>query len=297
MKRVLNIGSLNIDRCYDVADFVHAKETVSALGYATNTGGKGLNQSVALARAGAQVSHAGAVGEDGEMLLQVLRDSGVDTGYILRVTGPSGHAIIQIDPRGQNCILIYAGANAALDEAYVDRVLSDFAPGDILLLQNETTSVAYAMEQGKKKGMYMVLNPSPIDAALLEYPIGLADLLILNEVEGAALSGEAEFEAILRRLGEKYPDTAVVLTLGEQGCLYRSGDTVLRQAAFRVQAVDTTAAGDTFNAGLAAGLAMGWPLRDAVRLANAAGALAVTAYGAQEGMPSLEQAQALMARG
>ena len=285
MKRVLNIGSLNIDRCYDVADFVHAKETVSALGYATNTGGKGLNQSVALARAGAQVSHAGAVGEDGEMLLQVLRDSGVDTGYILRVPGPSGHAIIQIDPRGQNCILIYAGANAALDEAYVDRVLSDFAPGDILLLQNETTSVAYAMEQGKKKGMYMVLNPSPIDAALLEYPIGLADLLILNEVEGAALSGEAEFEAILRRLGEKYPDTAVVLTLGEQGCLYRSGDTVLRQAAFRVQAVDTTAAGDTFTGYFLAGVARGDDPADCLRAASRASSIAVTRKGAAPSIP------------
>ena len=289
MKRVLNIGSLNIDRCYDVEDFVRAKETISALGYATHTGGKGLNQSVALARAGAQVTHAGAVGEDGEMLLQVLRDSGVDTAHMLRVPGPSGHAIIQIDPKGQNCILIYAGANAAVDKAYVDRVLSGFAPGDILLLQNETTSVAYAMEQGKKQGMYVALNPSPINAALLDYPIQLADCLILNEVEGGALTGETEFEAILRRLGEKYPDTAVVLTLGEQGCLYRCGDTVLRQEAFRVQAVDTTAAGDTFTGYFLAGLARGEAPADCLRLASRASAIAVTRKGAAPSIPLLAE--------
>ena len=288
MRRVLNIGSLNYDRCYSVSTFVRAKETVSALGYTTHLGGKGLNQSVALARAGASVCHAGAVGaEDGDALLDCLRNSGVDVSRIQKLDGPSGHAIIQIDAAGQNCILIFGGANLCLEENYVDRVLADFAAGDILLLQNETSCVAYAMARAREKGMYVVLNPSPITERLLQAPLHLVDCLILNEVEGAALAGaDMDFPAMLERLAEKYPRAAVVLTLGEQGCLFRDGDLRLRQPAYTVRTVDTAAAGDTFTGYYLAGLARGDTPAVCLEQAARAAAIAVTRRGAAPSIPS-----------
>ncbi len=291
MRRVLNIGSLNYDRCYQVADFVKAKETVSALGYTTHLGGKGLNQSVALARAGAAVSHAGAVGaEDGAALLEYLNAAGVDVSRVQRLDGPSGHAIIQINPQGQNCILIFGGANMCLGEADIDQVLSDFSPGDILLLQNETSCLAYAMERAKALGLYIALNPSPINETLLRAPLHLADCLILNEVEGAALAdGETEFEQILDRLAQKYPRCAVVLTLGGDGCLYRAGETRLAQPAFPARAVDTTAAGDTFTGYFLAGLARGDSPAACLQIAARAAAIAVTRPGAAPSIPCREE--------
>lgn len=286
--KILNFGSLNIDKTYQVEHFVQPKETVQALAYEEFCGGKGLNQSVALALAGAEVYHAGAVGADGSALLQLLQDSGVRTAYIRQMEDiKSGHAVIQVDKSGQNCILIYGGANQAVEEADIDAVLEHFAPGDLLLLQNETSCIAYAMKQAKAHGMKLALNPSPITEALQSCGLELADYLLLNEVEGKALAGidTEEPEALIAALQKKFPKAVLVLTLGEKGAYYVEQECRIFQGIYPVKAVDTTAAGDTFCGYFIAGLAEGLPAEQVMKRAAAASALAVSRRGAAPSIP------------
>lgn len=228
--RVLSFGSLNIDYVYEVPRFVGGGETLSALSLSRFSGGKGLNQSVALARAGLEVRHAGAVGRDGLFLLEELRAAGADTGYVEVLEDVStGHAVIQRTPAGENCILLYGGANRRITREHIDRVLSDFGPGDALVLQNEISELPYLAEQAKKRDMTVALNPSPMEEGLLSL-LPSAGYLILNEIEASQLlrglgkpvpeAGEALAEA----LAEALPSSAaIVLTLGPQGSLCAAG--------------------------------------------------------------------------
>ena len=169
---IVNIGSMNIDKVYGVEQFVTAGETISATSYYENFGGKGLNQSVAIARAGAKVFHAGAVGTDGQCLLDFLQDSGVDTSLIRRADVKQGNALIQVDTNGQNCIIVYGGSNAEVTKEDVDAVLSHFRPGDYLVLQNETSSLAYAVDAAYARGLCTVLNASPVNEKLKDVDLG-----------------------------------------------------------------------------------------------------------------------------
>ncbi len=166
MGKILNFGSLNIDRVYRVEHFVRPGETISSRGYQCFPGGKGLNQSIAAARAGAPVFHAGTVGTDGDFLAELLRESGADIRYVRKTDGMTGHALIQVNDEGENCIILYQGTNFDNDTAYMEQVLSDFGTGDILLLQNEISNLSYLLKRGKEKGMRIMLNPSPMDAGL-----------------------------------------------------------------------------------------------------------------------------------
>ena len=225
--KILNIGSLNIDKVYSVDHFVQAGETLTAPHAETFSGGKGLNQSVALARAGAEVYAAGAVGPDGLFLKALLEQSGADTRYLQVMEGEvTGHAIIQLVPSGQNSIIISAGANGALTETYIDDTLSHFGPGDLLLLQNETSNVPYAMKKAKELGLKVAFNASPITAQIFEYPLELVDYFIINEIEGQAIAGceETGHKAILAALAARFPKAVIVLTLGKDGVLYHSGE-------------------------------------------------------------------------
>lgn len=186
--RICNFGSLNIDRVYGVDHFVRAGETLSCTSLDFCAGGKGLNQSIALARAGADVWHAGAIGEDGLFLKELLQESGVRTEHLRIVDAPTGHAIIQLVPEGGNCIIISAGANGCQTKEDVERMLSAFDAGDLLLVQNEVNLVGYAMRRAHEKGMVVAFNASPLDAAALSYPLDLVDIFLVNEVEGAELS-------------------------------------------------------------------------------------------------------------
>ena len=141
--KILNFGSLNLDYVYSVDHFVAEGETLASTKLQVFSGGKGLNQSVALARAGANTYHAGCIGHEGDMLTAMLQDAEVDTTYVKTVESPTGHAIIQVDPRGRNCILLFGGANLCTEPAYVDEVLGNFAAGDWLVLQNEISSIDY----------------------------------------------------------------------------------------------------------------------------------------------------------
>ena len=158
--KILNFGSLNLDYVYRVAHSVQPGETIASSGMETFCGGKGLNQSVALARAGAEVYHAGRVGEDGQLLIETCRQSGVHTELILQTNGKSGHTIIQVDDNGQNSILLAGGANRRITEQDVETALRAFGAGDLLLLQNEISCLPVLIERAYEKGMRVVLNPS-----------------------------------------------------------------------------------------------------------------------------------------
>jgi len=289
MIRILNMGSINIDYVYAVPHFVQAGETLSATSRQIFPGGKGLNQSIALARSGGDVTHAGMAGSDGDFLITLLRDAGVDTSLIAQSSGPSGHAIIQVSPDGQNNILLFPGANSKLDEDFVDKALSSFGKGDILVMQNEVSCVGYAIESAKAKGMDIAFNPSPFGPEIASYPLELVDWWLLNEIEGQALTGESDPEDILQAMGGLYPNAVVVLTLGENGVICLSEGNVLRQASRKVVAVDTTAAGDTFTGYFISAIAAGKAIKDALNIASLAASVSVTRKGAAISIPHIEE--------
>lgn len=288
--RVANVGSLNIDKTYRVAEFVRPGETITALSFVEGAGGKGLNQSLALAQSGADVWHVGAVGHDGAWLIDELEEAGVKTRYIETVDNVSGHALIQVDDSGQNAIVVCGGANACVDERHVARALSEFGPGDVLLLQNETNANAAALHLAKEAGLTVAYNPSPLDDAALQLDLDAIDLFILNELEAAALAGiDGWGERGISVLAERFPDAEFLITLGSEGCLHMKGDAIVRQPAFRVDAVDTTGAGDTF-CGYFLGLrSQGSDVPEALRVASAAAALSVTRRGAARAIPTIDE--------
>ena len=211
--KVLNFGSLNLDYVYAVDHMVTAGETLASRGMQTFCGGTGLNQSIALARAGVPVYHAGLIGEEGESLFETCRESGVNTAFIRRIPGKSGHTIIQVDRGGQNCILLYGGANRSMTREYVDGVLENFGKGDMVLLQNEINLLDYIINRAYERGMEIVLNPSPYDHHLDSCDFSRVSWFLLNEIEGWQVTGEKEPDHILAKLRELYPKARVVLTL------------------------------------------------------------------------------------
>lgn len=219
MKKFCCFGSLNLDYVYHLPHFVRSGETLGCTKRDVNAGGKGLNQSCALSHAGAKVYHAGNIGAEGEFLKQTLARHGVHTEYIRTVNKPTGHAVIQVDENGENCIILFGGANQCADEEQMREVLAQFCAGDVLVLQNEINDVGKLMELAKERGMKIAFNPSPIDENIFSLPLALADYLFVNETEGAALSGckMNDVQEMLSVLGKKYPKTEVVLTLGSKG--------------------------------------------------------------------------------
>ena len=287
--KILNFGSLNLDYVYAVDHFVAEGETLASTVRNTFCGGKGLNQSVALARAGADTYHAGCIGPEGDMLTDMLASAGVDTRYVRRVDTPTGHAIIQVDPRGRNCILLFGGANRCVDPAFADEVLADFAAGDWLVLQNEISALPYLIETAKAKGMIVVLNPSPFDLSLVAAGLDQVDYVLLNETEGKQLTGYDAPENILNVIRATYPALKVVLTLGKDGCIYDDGAQRIAHGIFPVTAVDTTAAGDTFTGFFIGAVSAGASAADAIRTASAASAIAVSRPGAAPSVPTADE--------
>ncbi len=290
--RILNYGSLNIDYVYTVDHIVPGGETISSSRLQVFTGGKGLNQSVALARAGAAVSHAGCIGTDGQFLKELLADCGADTSRITTGRERTGNAIIQVDRNGQNAIVLFSGTNREMTEEKIERDLADFSEGDWLLLQNEINLNARIMELAYAKGMRIVLNPSPMDEDILALPLEKVSCFILNELEGARLAGETEPEQILQKLLQRFPEAELVLTLGQDGSVYAYRDTVIRQGIFPCKAVDTTGAGDTFTGYYLASRMRGEDPETAMRLAAMAASIAVSRPGAAPSIPVLSEVEA-----
>ncbi|MDR2752188.1 MAG: ribokinase [Clostridiales bacterium] len=295
--KIINFGSLNLDYVYKVDKIVSPGETISSEGYSVFCGGKGLNQSIALrkaANANIQVCHAGAIGKDGAALRKALEENGVDTSMLQEVDGPSGHAIIQVDKKGRNSIIVHGGANKSLSFGLIQMAVSSLEPGDIALAQNETNLTAEIARLCAKQGVHFALNPSPMDDVISKtFPFELVRWLLINEIEGQALSGESEPRKIAEVLSNRYPECEIVLTLGEDGVLYKSKVQEMSVSACKVDAVDTTAAGDTFAGFFLGSVAEGDILPKSLPLASAAAAIAVSRMGASASIPTRDEAEKL----
>ena len=287
--KIVNIGSSNIDYVYQMEHFIQPGETLGCAQLSIGCGGKGLNQSIALARAGAEVYHAGLIGREGAFLREKMEEAGVNVEFVRYGEGANGHAIIQVDKTGQNCIILYGGTNHQFTHALVDEVLSHFAAGDIVVLQNEINEIPYIIDQAHEKGLRIAFNAAPIGEEVLRYPIEKLDWLIVNEIEGGALAGQTEPEKILDALHARYPSVRLLLTLGTDGCVYRDQNEIVRVPACRVRAVDTTAAGDTFIGFFLRAVADGREVIDCLKLATVASAIAVTRPGAGDSVPAYDE--------
>nr|WP_288231304.1 PfkB family carbohydrate kinase [uncultured Anaerostipes sp.] len=247
--KILNFGSLNIDYVYGVSHFVEKGETISSDTLQVFAGGKGLNQSIALSRAGADVYHAGVIGTDGSFLGEILCEAEVDTRY-LKISQEirTGNAVIQKDREGDNCIILYGGANQAVTKDQVDMVLEDFQKGDCLILQNEISEIPYLVEKAHDRGMQTVLNPSPMNEKIFEINLDFIDCFILNEVEARALlQSDGDSKDLLKKLNERFPHAEIVLTLGEKGSIYAGAQGMIEQSAYKVDTVDNTAGGGNLS--------------------------------------------------
>lgn len=283
--KILNFGSCNIDFVYSVDHIVVPGETITTYNMELFEGGKGLNQSIAAAKAGADVYHAGCVGKDGEMLEKILVKCGVDISYLKKVDGKSGHAIIQVTTQGENSIFLYPGANMMVSEEYIDSVLEHFDEGDMVLLQNEISNVDYIVKRASEKGMKITLNPAPFDEKIKDIDLSKLSYIILNEVEAMGLTGEEDAKQIIAYMKRNYPELGVVLTLGKKGCVYSDKNVTLSHPAFIVEVVDTTAAGDTFIGYFLSGIAQGKTYAETIKLSCAASALTVSKKGAAPSIP------------
>lgn len=297
--KVLNFGSLNVDYVYGVEYFVRSGETLKAASRKVTPGGKGLNQSIALARAGVPVYHAGCIGAEGEILEVMLRDNGVDVTLLRKVDEMQGHTIIQVDRKGENCILLYGGSNREITPEQIDQTLSGFSEGDWLVLQNEINNLPQIVDAAFARGMRIVLNPSPYEENLKEVDFGKLSWLLVNEIEACQISGSERPEQAWDALHGRYPNLSVLITLGGAGSVAyqvtEDGVHSVRQQAFRVQAVDTTAAGDTFTGYFIGGLSEGMPLETCMRRASLASAISVTRSGAAVSIPARQEVEARLA--
>ena len=300
--KILNFGSLNIDYVYSVDHFVQKGETIASGNLEVFSGGKGLNQSIAMGRAGIGVFHAGAVGTDGESLLQLLRQAGVNTELVaVSETVRTGNAIIQRDRSGDNCIILYGGANQEISAEQIERTLDLFSGGDYQVLQNEINGMKEIMEKANQRGMRIVLNPSPMNEKIKELPLNFVDYFILNEIEARALlAGEdltaADGEMLIQRLAARFPEAGMLLTLGEGGAMYADKQENLYQPAYKVAVQDTTAAGDTFTGYFMAGLLKDLPKAECIKLAAKAAAIAVTRLGAAPSIPEWAEVERFSAK-
>ena len=295
--KILSFGSLSIDYVYSVPHFVKKGETLSAKELNVYTGGKGLNQSIALARAGVETYQAGAIGTDGMFLLEQLKEAGVKTDLVKILDDVrTGNAIIQNDDEGDNCIVLFGGANQAITKEQVDEVFKDFTNEDYLLIQNEINELSYIVEKAKEEGMKIILNPSPMNEKIMKLPLDQIDYFILNEIEAMQIlemdkPEEIDGKYIASLLHERFKDATIVLTLGSEGSVCISDDEYVEQSIYKVKAIDTTAAGDTYTGYFIAGILNGKTIKESMDIASKASAIAVTRQGAAPSIPVLEEVE------
>jgi len=287
--KIINLGSINIDHVYRVEHFVRPGETIRSEGYSIFSGGKGANQSLALARAGAKVFHAGKIGHDGIWLKDKLQLDGVDTDLIETVGTPTGHALIQVDKEGENAIITHAGANDTFTQEDIDTILDSLKQGDYLLLQNEINGIEKVLE--KAKDMSVIFNPAPMTDRVKGYPLEHVDIFIINETEGKTLTLEEDVDTILNTMQKLYPSSKTVLTLGEKGLIYSDQYQKIKIAGLQVTALDTTGAGDTFTGYFIAELLRGSEIRSCLEMGVKASALCVTREGAGDSIPKREEVE------
>ena len=282
------LGSINADHFYAVPHIPSPGETLAATDLTTGLGGKGANQSVAASKAGVLVHHIGAIGPGSEWIIERLEQYGVETTHVAQLEAPTGHAIINVAADGENAIVILAGANGAQSEARISEALSGAGAGDILLLQNETNMQAEAAALAASRGMTVMYSAAPFDVDAVKAVLDHVDVLLLNEIEAEQI--EQAFGQSLYAL----PVDRIVVTLGSKGARLidtRSGDT-WSVDGLKVEAVDTTGAGDTFAGYLAAGFHEGMGPEAAMQFAGRAAALKVTRHGTADAIPTRAEVEA-----
>lgn len=292
--KVLSFGSLNLDFVYQVDHIVLGGETIDAHDVQTHCGGKGLNQSIALARGGADVAHAGIVGDDGQALIDICRESGVDVSRVRVDEGRSGHTIIQVDSHGQNSIILFGGMNRAVTSAYIDEALDEYGEGDLIVLQNEVNMLPQIIESAGARGMRVVLNPSPYDGRIDECDLSRVWLFFVNEIESEQITGKSDPAQILDAFAGRFPEANVVLTLGSEGAVAQFGGERFEQPIIPTTAVDTTAAGDTFTGFFLAEYLRSGDVAGAMLAAAQASSIAVSRAGAAPSIPTLDEVRAAL---
>ena len=293
--KVLNFGSLNQDYTYRVSHIVQEGETISSSSLEIYPGGKGLNQSVALSLAGAKTFHAGLIGNDGLWLREYCDRYGIDTSFIGLAEERTGNAIIQVDDKGNNSIILFSGANHAVSVELVEKTLENFSEGDLLLLQNEINASAYIIKKAKEKGMVIVVNPSPYTDEIAKWNVEQTDLLIMNEIEAFQMTGEQTPMIILDKLTARYPETSIVLTLGDKGAYFADKEKRVYQRALDIIPVDTTGAGDTFTGYFIKAFFLGHESPErSLEIATYAAAMATLREGAAVSIPAAAEVDGFM---
>mgnify|MGYP000161899071 CR=1 FL=1 len=293
---IINFGSINIDHVYQVEHFVQPGETIASTHYQQLLGGKGANQSIALAQAGADVRHVGSIHENDASFKQALIKKGVDCRGVHCSETPSGHAIIQVTPSGENAIVLFGGANQTLTAKTVHAALSDAKPSDWVLTQNETSSIEDALRQAKEKHLKVAFNPAPMSESVKALPHECIDLLIVNETEAAALTEKESLDDIIAAFKQDWAHCEVIITLGKAGVMMLKGSETITVDAFKVDAVDTTAAGDTFIGYFLSAYSNHTDAKQALKRGCAASAIAVTREGAAQSIPSQKEVDRFLAK-
>jgi ribokinase len=293
---VINFGSINVDHVYQVDHFVQPGETLASSDYQRLLGGKGANQSIALARAGSDVWHVGKVNESDAIFKQTMIRENINCKHVSCTETASGHAIIQVTPSGENAIVLFGGANHELTEKDIMHALDAAKSSDWVLTQNETSGIAQVLLQAKEKGLKVAFNPAPMTESVKHLPHQCIDLLIVNEVEAEEISGHENLDKIEAYFRQEWPHAEVLITLGKAGVRMLKKDKTIDVPAFEVTAVDTTAAGDTFIGFFLSAYSDHSDSKTALLRACAASALAVTKAGAAQSIPTKEEVNRFLAK-
>lgn len=286
--RIFSYGSINVDHIYQMPHLVAPGETLASTDYRQVLGGKGANQSIAAAQAGVPVLHIGRYGKTDSWVVTQLQDAGVDCSRVTAVDTPSGHAIIQVDAQAENSIILFAGANHSFRADELDVLLDGAVSGDWLLLQNECSCTAEMISTAAAKGLQVAFNPSPMDDSVRALPLHDLSLLVVNEIEVQQLL-DCDWQSqdqLVAALRDRLPNTKTVVTFGSKGALWVDAETVIFVPALKVEAVDTTAAGDTFLGYLLAALCQQDSPKTALEMGCKASSLAVQKVGASVSIPT-----------
>jgi ribokinase len=295
MVKVLCFGSLNIDKVFSLDHIVAPGETIASESLLMNLGGKGANQSVALAKAGLPVYFAGKIGSDGISFLTQLNNLGVNTDLVDTTGSVTGEAIIQVSKQGQNAIVLFPGANREIQDSGIDEVLMHFSPGDWVVLQNEICGVEKILQKAYARKLNICLNPSPMDETMMGIDLTNLRLLVVNEIEAAQFLGTKcdEYQQNSKRLRQRLPRTDIVLTAGKQGAFFYGDDAVCHFSPIvEAPVVDSTACGDTFLGYFVASQIRGFDVDDSLRIASKAASITVSRKGAASSIPDHSEMEA-----
>ena len=293
---IINFGSINVDHVYQVDHFVQPGETIASSDYIRLLGGKGANQSIALAKAGSEVRHVGKIHESDAPFKQAMIKHGIDCKYVSCAETLTGHAIIQVTPSGENAIVLFGGANQELTNKDIMHALGNAKPSDWVLTQNETSSIELVLTQAKELGLKVAFNPAPMTELVKQLPHDCIDLLIVNEVEAEEISGIQDLDMMEAYFRSEWPDSEVLITLGKAGVRMLKKERTINVPAFVVEAVDTTAAGDTFIGFFLSAYSNHQDSETALSRACAASALAVMQIGAAQSIPTKDQVNRFLAK-